>query len=144
MTFKPGRSGNPTGAKVNPKPTFTPKEERFVAEYLTDCNATAAALRAGYSARSAKSQGHELLCKPHVAGAIAERQGRIAEKLEITQEWVIGSLRSVATRCLEAGEAFNPAGANRALELLGKHLGMFADRTEHTGPNGGAIKVEFV
>jgi phage terminase small subunit len=37
---------------------------------------------------------------------------------------------------------FDSAGANRALELIGKHLGMFKERVEHTGPDGGPIRVE--
>lgn len=138
MPFKKGTSGYPGGTRRDPD-ALTPKETRFVAEYLTDLNATKAAAAAGYSARTAKAIGSELLKRPRIKAAIAERQAELAEKIEVTQEWVVGNLKSVADRCLENGEAFNPAGANRALELLGKHLGMFAEKHEHGGPGGGPI-----
>lgn len=53
---------------------MTPKQERFVAEYLVDLNATQAAIRAGYPARSAGSVGFENLKKPEIAAAISGRQ----------------------------------------------------------------------
>ena len=43
---------------------LTPKQQRFVEEYLIDLNATQAAIRAGYSEKTAKSVGHENLTKP--------------------------------------------------------------------------------
>jgi phage terminase small subunit len=125
-----------------PKPKLSPKQERFVAEYLIDCNATDAAKRAGYSERSAKQIGHELLLRPAIKAAVDAAQARRAEKAGITQEWVLDNLRSVATRCMVGGNDFNPTGANRALELLGKHLGMFIER--HGGPDGGPIQVQAI
>ena len=49
---------------------MTPKQERFVAEYLLDMNATAAAIRAGYSRKSASAIGNENLRKPEISEAI--------------------------------------------------------------------------
>ena len=59
---------------------LTPKQERFVAEYLIDLNATQAAIRAGYSKKTAKQMGTENLAKPVIAAAIAEGAGKHAEE----------------------------------------------------------------
>lgn len=65
-------------------PDLTEKQKRFVAEYLIDLNATQAAIRAGYSAKTAKSVGSENLTKPDIAAAIAKFQQKVAKKAEIT------------------------------------------------------------
>lgn len=65
---------------------LTPKQQRFVAEYLIDMNATQAAIRAGYSPDTAKSIGHENLTKPDVALAIAQAQEEIANKLKCSAD----------------------------------------------------------
>lgn len=62
------------------------KQARFVQEYLIDLNATQAAIRAGYSAKTAEQQGSRLLGNAKVSEAIAARQKRVAGKLEVTQE----------------------------------------------------------
>jgi phage terminase small subunit len=129
---------------------LTAKQQRFVAEYLVDLCATQAAVRAGYSEKTAYAIGHENLSKPDIAAAIAEAQAARAKRTELSQEWVTNNLREVAERCLqhqpvvrggeETGEfTFNAVGATRALELLGRHLGMFKDRIEHTGANGADL-----
>lgn len=71
---------------------LTPKQERFVAEYLIDLNATQAAIRAGYSEKTAGSVGHENLKKPEIAEAIQRGQARRANKLEISAERVLEEL----------------------------------------------------
>lgn len=71
---------------------LTPKQARFVAEYLKDLNATQAAIRAGYSKRSAGSQAFDLLKKPEVVAAVQARREKLAEKLEVTQELVVAEL----------------------------------------------------
>lgn len=65
------------------------KQRRFVDEYLVDLNATQAAVRAGYSGRTANSTGPRLLKNPAVAGAVAERQERISNHLFVTAERVV-------------------------------------------------------
>jgi phage terminase small subunit len=67
----------------------THKQLRFVDEYLVDLNATQAAIRAGYSPRSARSGGPLLLKNPAVARAVAERQSRIANHLFVSAERVV-------------------------------------------------------
>lgn len=69
--------------------SLTPKQQRFVEEYLVDCNASGAARRAGYSVRTAEWQGPQLLGKTHVAAAIAAARAKLSERTEITQERVL-------------------------------------------------------
>jgi phage terminase small subunit len=75
---------------------LTPKQHRFVTEYLIDLNATQAAIRCGYSERTAKSQGSRLLTHADVAAAIADRQAKRVEKLELTAERVLQELARLA------------------------------------------------
>lgn len=118
------------------------RQERFIEEYLIDLNATQAAIRAGYSEKIARKIGCEALAKPKIAERIAAAREKVAKKCEISQEWVLNNLKEVAERCMEAVPAldrhgdetgkwtFQAANANRALELIGKHLGMFVERSE--------------
>jgi phage terminase small subunit len=117
-------------------------QARFVEQYLLDGNATQAAIRAGYSAKSAAALGSRALRMPQVQVALAERQTVAAGQWGLDPIWVLGQLRVVAERCLqgvpvrdrsgqETGEwSFNASGATRALELIGKHLGMFSERID--------------
>ena len=75
---------------------LTPKQHRFVDEYLIDLNATQAAIRAGYSAKTACEQGARLLANAKVSQAVAERQGEISETLEVSQERVIAEFARMA------------------------------------------------
>lgn len=207
--------------------SLTPKQQRFVEEYLVDLNATQAAIRAGYSPNSAEVEGSRLLRNAKVAEVVAARQSDRAHRTEITQDRVLQELWAIATadpndliqyrrgacsKCWQdggevseeleaqahggalrrarkadephitegdpnpdcehchgegAGRAFvhdtrKLTGAARklyagvkvtkdgfelkmhdkatALVNVGKHLGMFTDRHEHAGPNGGPIE----
>jgi phage terminase small subunit len=71
---------------------LTPKKRRFVDEYLCDLNATQAAIRAGYSKKTAKQIGSRLLTYVDIQEAIAKRRDRLSEKLEITAERVLKEL----------------------------------------------------
>lgn len=155
--------------------SLTPKQQRFVDEYLLDLNATQAAIRAGYSAKTAYSVGSENLRKPEVVSAIAERQNKLAETYEVTRERIIAELAKIGfanmqdymrvgsdgdpyldfsalTRDQAAALAevtvedfkdgrgddardvrrvkFKLHDKRGALVDLGKHLGMFIDRSE--------------
>lgn len=86
------------GKKVNrvAERKLTPKQQQFVAEYLIDLNATQAAIRAGYSAKTARNIAVELLAKPNIQAEIQKRRGKIQKKLEITQETIIQELAAIA------------------------------------------------
>lgn len=66
-----------------------PKQERFVQEYLVDLNATAAAIRAGYSKKTAEVIGYENLRKPQIKEAIDKAIQTRNQRLEVTQDMVI-------------------------------------------------------
>lgn len=220
---------------------MTPKQEAFVQEYLIDLNATQAAIRAGYSAKTAASQGERLLRNVEVMKAVTEakavRSERVlAEQDDVVREWlaiafadpneVIQFRRTCCRHChgenheyqwidedefnkafalaqSEGGEIptalpsdgggygfrkpadphadcpkcfgeglanvfaldtrnLSPAGRrlfagvkvtrdgfeiklrdqDKALDSLARHLGMFKERVEHSGPNGGPIQTE--
>lgn len=71
---------------------LTPKQQRFVDEYLIDLNATQAAIRAGYSEKTAKEIGSENLTKPNIAKAIEEAQNKRAEQTQIDAAYVLRRL----------------------------------------------------
>ena len=107
----------------------------FVAEYLTDLNATQAAIRAGYSVRRARQTGFDLLQIPHVAAAVADAQGKKIKRVEITADAILARLDALADGAERDSDKI------RALELLGKHLRLWAETVEHSGPNGGPLQV---
>lgn len=76
---------------------MTPKQARFVDEYLIDANATQAAIRAGYSARTAASVGQENLRKPEIEAAIAGARLARSERTQITGDQVLRDLWEIAT-----------------------------------------------
>ena len=75
---------------------LTPKQQRFVAEYTVDFNATAATIRAGYSEKTAAHQGYNLLQMPEIQAAIQEAIKKRQERTEITGDMVIGELAKIA------------------------------------------------
>ena len=75
---------------------LTPKQARFVQEYPIDLNAAQAAIRAGYSAKTARVIGHENLIKPDIAAAIEKAMAERAERTRLTADWVIDELRKLA------------------------------------------------
>lgn len=75
---------------------LSPKQRRFVGEYMVDLNATQAAIRAGYSAKTAKAQSSQLLSKPQIAEAIAAEQSARSERTKITADWVLTRLMAEA------------------------------------------------
>lgn len=176
---------------------MTPKQQRFVEEYLIDLNATQAAIRAGYSPDTARAIGYENLTKPDIADAVAAAQAQRSARTEITQDRVLRELAKIGFADMrkllrwtgnqprmdvdaaeDSGEveisvanfvglfdsdeldddtvgaiaeiSQNKDGALKvklhdkqaALVSIGRHLGMFKDRVEHTGKDGGAIEIE--
>lgn len=87
---------------------MSPKQARFVEEYLIDLNATQAAIRAGYSAKTAEQQGYQLLQNTSVAAAIAEAQAARSERTEITQDMVLRELARIGFGDIR--KLFTPGG----------------------------------
>ncbi len=106
---------------------LTDRQARFCEEYLIDLNATQAAIRAGYSEKTANEQGARLLANVSVQEKIAELKAERAKRTEMTQDSVIQELAAVARAEVKGVRAVDKL---KALELLGKHLGMFVERYE--------------
>jgi len=87
---------NPPRTRGERTSPLTPKQKRFVAEYLLDLNATQAAIRAGYSKRSATMQGARLLTKDNVARAVAEATKRVTQRAELSAVKVLEEIGHVA------------------------------------------------
>ncbi len=125
---------------------MTNKQRRFADEYLIDCNATQAAIRAGYSVKTAKSIGQENLTKPDVKAYIDEQLEQMHDKTIATAEEVMVYLTSVLRGESESqiviveGHGDGCSSARRitkapdekerlkAAELLGKRFGMFTEK----------------
>ena len=126
---------------------MTKTQKRFADEYLIDCNATQAAIRAGYSVRSAYSQGQRLLKKDEVRRYIDEelakmKDEKVADAKEV-MEYLTSVLRgeSKSEVVVIEGEGEGYSSARRmdkapdekeklkAAELLGKRYGIFTDKT---------------
>lgn len=168
------------------------KQQRFADEYLVDLNATQAAIRAGYSAKTAGQIGERLLKNVEIAAAIQNGIEARAQRTQITQDRVLSELaklgfsdirRAVTWRANVTGMHEEEDGTQRlavtnevclidsdqidddtaasiaeisqsdrgglkvkfhdkrgALVDIGRHLGMFKDKIEHSGPNGQPIE----
>lgn len=119
--------------------TLTAKQERFVAEYLVDLNATQAAIRAGYSEKTAQEQSSRLLSNVMVAKAVAEAQARVSVKAEWS---AVDRLRMLAD-IAEAAIKDDPRVAVSAIAEANKMQGSHApNKQEITGKDGGVIEVK--
>ncbi len=130
------------------------KQRRFVEEYLIDLNATQAAIRAGYSAKTAQEQSSRLLSNVMVSEAVREALLARSQRTQIDADYVLRQAVKLHERCMQEispitdrkGEQvtdeggnplfeFNALGASKALELVGKHVAVqaFKDKIEHSG-----------
>ena len=107
------------------------RQAAFVREYLVDGNAMQAAIRAGYSRKTAGAQGSRLLIHAEVAAAIQAGQAHLAHKTEISLEAVLKRLWREAN----AGDLSEPNAVRvNALRTVGKHLGLREKvELEHSG-----------
>ena len=71
---------------------LTAKQQRFIQEYLIDLNATRAAIRAGYSEKTATEIGYENLRKPHVAAAVVVGAKKAGERAQVDTDYVLRGL----------------------------------------------------
>ena len=114
---------------------MTNKQTIFVAEYIKDFNATQAAIRAGYSEKTAGAIGAENLTKPEIQEAISTAMSERAKRTELTQDYIVSNLMEIVSRTMQAtpvirkGEQLTDENGQGVWEfLLGKHLGMFSDK----------------
>lgn len=87
---------------------LTPKQARFVEEYLIDLNATQAAIRAGYSAATAEQQGYRLLRNVQIEALISEHMKKRSDRTEITQDMVLRELAKIGFSDIR--RLFTPGG----------------------------------
>lgn len=168
---------------------LTPKQQRFVTEYLVDLNGTQAAIRAGYSAGAAEVQASRLLSNAKVQSAVQAAMNRREKRTEITQDRVLQELAKIGFADIRKAvrwsnqqrEALTAEGAltlenevllvpsaevddataaaisevsqgqhglrikmhdkRAALVDMGRHLGMFVEKSEVTVKDGGVLRV---
>ena len=136
---------------------MTAKQQRFCDEYLIDLNATQAAIRAGYSERTAYSTAAENMTKPVIKDYISARMAEKEEALIAKQDEVLKYLTAVmrgetesSTVVIEAQEDGTTAAREmqkrpaeserlRAAELLGKRYGLYTDKVDVGGSVGVVI-----
>ncbi len=132
---------------------LTIKQALFCREYLVDLNATKAAQRAGYSKKTACKIGSENLQKPDIQIRLTELIAKRLEKTEASADWVVQKLIEIVERSTQAVPVLNKkgtqtgkykydsTGANKALELIGRHNGMWKDNLNlnHGGHIDSAI-----
>jgi phage terminase small subunit len=138
-----------SGSLTKNEDGLNPRQAAFVQEYLIDLNATQAAIRAGYkcsTVSSATARGCLLLANINISRAVMAAKAERSERTHITQDFVIDRLLEILDRCMQKAPVmvrsgrkfvqkkdskgkdvwqFDSTGANRAAELLGKHVGLF-------------------
>lgn len=134
--------------KTASKGQLTPKQLAFCEQYIIDLNGTQAAIRAGYSPKTANEQAAQLLAKLSIQEKIQELRQAVSEQAEIDALWVLKRFKEISDRCMQAvpvmeydpvnrvmvqktdGDGngvweFDSSGANKATEMIGKHIGFF-------------------
>lgn len=109
---------------------LTTKQQRFVDEYCIDGNGTQAAIRAGYSPKTANEQASRMLANVNISEAIDAKRKRLEVKAEVSAEWVLKEFAENHRMARQIGEL---QASNKALEMIGKHLGMFTDKVKVEG-----------
>ena len=116
---------------------LTPKQQRFIAEYLVDGNATRAAKAAGYAERAAYRTGADLLAHPVIRPAIDKALKAQEKRTLITADANLVAIERLADKAESAKEY---GAAIRARELIGKHYRSFIDKVELTGKQDGPVE----
>lgn len=120
---------------------LTPKQEQFVTEYLVDFNATQAAIRAGYNPRSARTAAARNMQNDNVQAALIEARQEQQERTHITADRVLKELAAVAFDDADDCNDSRLRYTNKlkALELIGKHLGMFTEKVSVDMQESGVV-----
>lgn len=107
---------------------ITDKQARFVSEYLIDLNATQAAIRAGYSKKTAAAIGCENLTKPDIASAIIEAKAEAAKRNRITVDAITAMHKEAFDVAKTTG---NASAMTTTANNLAKLHGLIIEKREH-------------
>lgn len=125
----------------------------FVNDYMVSHNQTESYQKVyGCTEEAARKNGSRLMTNADIRAEIARRQEEVNKKIEkdtgISVQWVVDSFKTIAERCMQAEPhaydsegnvtewRFDSTGANKAVESIGKYLGMFKEKVEHSGNVG--------
>jgi len=103
---------------------LSPKQKNFCDEYMIGHNGSAAAIKAGYSKKTARIQSSQLLTKLNIKAYIASKQHKVEEKFEIRLEDVLKRVQSHAI------DGDNTTIQLKAEDMLLKHLGAYTEKLE--------------
>ena len=134
------------------------KQKQFCEEYIIDLNGTQAAIRAGYSKKTANEQAAQLLAKLSIQEYICELKNKRSERVKYSQDELMRDILEVKNRCLQANPVldkegnetgiwkFDSNGANKALDMLAKHVGFYEtdnkQKAFNISVNREAVEVE--
>jgi phage terminase small subunit len=122
--------------------TLNTKQQAFVEEYIVDLNGSQAAIRAGYAKRSSTVTAAQLLAKPNIKAAVDKLMAERSERTKIDAEWVLKASKDLYDKCMQIQPVldkdgrptgdfrFEHTGAGKALDLIGKHVGVQAFREQ--------------
>ena len=134
------------------------KQKQFCEEYIIDLNGTQAAIRAGYSAKTANEQAAQLLAKLSIQEYIQKIKNKRSERVKYSQDELMRDILEVKNRCMQANPVldkegnetgiwkFDSNGANKALDMLAKHVGFYEtdnkQKAFNISVNREAVEVE--
>lgn len=119
--------------------SLSPRQQMFVEEYCKDYNATKAAERAGYKGSNLPVVGFQLTENRAIQMAVEAHKQKRPGYSDVTKDYVLRKIMKTIENAEEDGQH---QAVLRGAELLARHLGMFVERTEISGPDGEAIKYE--
>ena len=134
------------------------KQKQFCEEYIIDLNGTQAAIRAGYSTKTANEQAAQLLAKLSIQEYIQKIKNKRSERVKYSQDELMRDILEVKNRCMQANPVldkegnetgiwkFDSNGANKALDMLAKHVGFYEtdnkQKAFNISVNREAVEVE--